>query len=148
MTVLQLIEDRSGGTPRIETLPNPDGKAPEVLEGEGFTTVDVGSDALITFAARLSHAGFKILEFSLVNRYFVEIDSDSAFEIEPRLRKLVSTNNQELEYFKTQFLADLFVDSVRLLNRETGNVVTLGQEGVVHAQAEDIDSLSRALNEV
>lgn len=147
MTVLQLIEDRSGGQRRIEPLPNPDEKTPEDLESEGVSTVDVGSDALIDFAVRLSHAGFRILEFSLVDRYFTEVDDDTAHELEPRLRRLAITDANGLEDFKASFLADLFVDHVRMRNRETGNVIVLGQEGVVHAQLEDIDSLSRALNE-
>ncbi|GAA4660600.1 hypothetical protein [Gordonia humi] len=146
MAVLQLIEDRSGDTSRIEPLPNPDEKEPEVLESEGFSTVDAGSDLLIDFAEQLSHAGFKILEFSLVDRYFTEVDEDIADQLEPRLRRLVASDRRGLKDFKARFLVDLFVDHVRLRNRNTGNVIVLGQEGVVHAHAEEIEYLSRALN--
>lgn len=148
MSVLQLIEDRTGDKPRIEPLPNPDELPPEDFENDGVHTVDLGSDALIQFAGKLSRAGFRILEFSLVDRFFAEVDADTKKELEPLLRKAATADSAFLESFKHQFLVDLFVDHVRMYNRNTGNVVTLGQEGVIHAQTEDIESLSNALNGV
>jgi hypothetical protein len=132
---------------RIEARPNPRNKDSDALQREGVETVDVGSDLLLQFASHLAHAGFRVLEISLVDRFYAEADEEVKDQLEPPLRDLVTSNFDAAKKFKDEFLADVFVSDVRLLNSKTGNVVTLGQEGVVHASNEDIESLSAALNE-
>ncbi|MEN4446419.1 hypothetical protein [Mycobacterium sp. SM3041] len=147
MTVLQLVFADDSSSPRIEPRPNPEGKALDELEREGVRAVDVGSDQLIEFASSLSHAGFRVLGVSLVDRYFSEVDDEIAAELEPAFRALISTNLDAAREFKHDFLADLFVSDVKLRNTRTGNVVTLGQEGVVHADADEIEFLAAGLNQ-
>lgn len=146
MTVLQLVLKGNGTSQHIEPQPNPEGKDPEELQKEGIQTVDVGSDLLIKFASSLSHAGFRVLGISLVDRYFAEVDDEFSKQIVPLFSKLLSSDLDAAQKFKNDYLSDLFVNDIRLLNRQTGNVVTLGQEGVVHANTEEIEYLSTALN--
>ncbi|WP_241473175.1 hypothetical protein [Mycolicibacterium neoaurum] len=146
MTVLQLVFAGENDSRRIEPRPNPDAKDPGVLENEGVPTVDVGSDLLVQFAHQLANHGFRLLEISLVDRFFKEADDQVTEELEPAFRNLVSANLQAARQFKNDYLTDYFVNHVRFFNRETQNEVTIGQEGVVHAQLEDIKSLTAALN--
>lgn len=145
MKVLQLINASEGESPRIEALPNPDGKDLDTFLHEGIPAIDVGSDLLIKFVYFLAHADFRVLEISLVDRYFAEAPKQISEEFAGVLADLAVSDYSAAQKFRNEFLPDYFVSDVRALNKRTNSVVRLGQEGVVHANDEDIAYLSEPL---
>lgn len=150
MTVLQLVRTSDGTTSRIEPRPNLEQKTPDQLEDEGLDTVDVGSDLLLRFANNLAHAGFRLLDIALVDRYFNEVEdphSDDRISSQfDELLKLVAADYEAARKYRQDRLPDLFVNDIRLRNLKTGNTVILGQEGVVHADLAEIEYLTAGLN--
>lgn len=150
MTVLQLVSTGDGTTSRIVPQPNPEQKTPDELEDEGVHTIDVGSDLLLRFANNLTHAGFRLIDVVLVDRYFNELDDphsdehiSSNFD---EFLKLIPVDYDAARMYRQERFPDLFVNDVRLRNLKTGNTVVLGQEGVILADIDEIKYLTAGLN--
>lgn len=146
MTVLQLIR---GGKQGLEPLPNPRERRPAEMFRDGTDTFLAGSDDLIWIAFELSLARFRVLGFCFVNRYFQSIDETEAEWLSDALIRLIANKDPTaIERFIDTHLDGRFVEQVQLHNEITRNDMFVAQDGVIHAQDEDFDSLSDALKRV
>jgi hypothetical protein len=148
MTVLQLVFAGDSDARHLEPQPNPDQLEPAKIFRQGQGVFLAGSDDLISIALHLSLNNFRVLEFYIVDRFFVSIDEDEQERLSSQLIRLIESKNLEaLWKFVDRYMAGRFVEQVRLLSG-AGNSVTIAQQGVVHASEEDVAALRKGLSEV
>ncbi|BDD96557.1 hypothetical protein [Mycolicibacterium fortuitum] len=146
MSVLQLIR---GETQGLEPLPNPEQLQPAQIFRESGNAFLAGSDDLIFIAYHLSHRGYRVLDFYIVNRFFVPIEEEEREWLSEELIRLIESGRlKAIHKFIERHLDGRFVEQVRLHSYVTDNNITIAQQGVVHANDEDVAPLRKGLDGV
>lgn len=146
MSVLQLV--RGGGDKGLEPLPNPKQLKPVQIFREGQGAFLAGSDDLIAIAFHLNQYDFRVLDFYIVDRYFVPIGEDEREWLSTELIKIIeSRKSNAIRDFVDRYMSARFVEQVLLLSG-AGNNLSIAQQGVVHASEEDVASLRKGLTGV
>jgi hypothetical protein len=145
MTVLQLIR---GGEQGLEPLPNPDQLKPAQIFRQGQGAFLAGSDDLISIAFHLNQSDFRVLDFYIVDRFFVSVSEDEREWLSNELVQLIDAGKSKALWdFVDRFMSGRFVEQVRLLSG-AGNNLSIAQQGVVNANEEDVASLRKGLTGV
>lgn len=143
MSVLQLIRD---GEQDLEPTPNPRQLGPLDIAKNAFLA---GSDDLIFIALHLSLRGFRVLDFYIVNRYFVPVDEEEREWLSDELIRLLEAEKPtSIRRFIDRHMTGRFVEQVRFQSEGTDNQLTIAQQGVVNARDEDVATLRKSLSEV
>ncbi|SRX93248.1 hypothetical protein MSP7336_01484 [Mycobacterium shimoidei] len=145
MTVLQLVRGDEKG---LEPLPNPDQLQPVQIFRQRKDAFLAGSDDLISIAFHLGQTDFRVLDFHIVDRFFVRVAEEEREWLSGELIQLIEAGKwQSLWDFVDRHMSGRFVEQVQFLSG-ADNHLSIAQQGVVNANEEDLASLRKGLTGV
>lgn len=139
MPVLQMVERRGMGdaADRFGLEPNPDQVAPINFRSGEAVAFLAGAQDLLALCIKLIDLKFRVVDFTFRDRYFNLLTDEHLDDLSSRLERSVKNGDLQ-DAVMTLNAKDVFVESARVRNRDSGHVMTLQTDGVIDG-ARDVD---------
>lgn len=138
MAVLQLVV-REAPEPqlRVTAVENPRQLPPELFDTESQHAFLLGSDDLLVLAFLLSKdKSYRLVDVDFVGRDFEPLDQEDSESLRSDLRSLLGSGNlADLLKFSKERMVGIYVSQVQIRDRETSDVYTLAQDGIITGQS-------------